>query len=69
MTDQHANLAKYQPFRDMGRALFGTLPTFRLQSIVLQLPVETADNTGSADIDTCLLPLVVAALQLLVSKT
>lgn len=43
---------KYQPFRDMGRALFGTLPTVLLQSIVLTLPVKAASDIGIADIDT-----------------
>lgn len=63
--EQHANLEKYQPFRDMGRALFGTLPTVLLQSIVLTLPVKAASDIGIADIDTFLLALVAAALQLL----
>ena len=65
VVDQHANLEEYQPFRDMGRAFFGTLPTVIVQSVVLTLPVKPANDIGVSEINTFILAFVAAGLQLL----
>ena len=63
--EHHANLAEYQLFRDMGRALFGTLPTLMLQSYVLTLLATPDNDTGIAGTNIFVLSFVGAGLQLL----
>ena len=61
---QHAGLEEYQPFRDVGRSLFGTVPTVILQSAVFTVK-STPGNGLVLTTEVFVIAFVAAGLQLL----
>ena len=61
---QHADFEEYQPFRDAGRSVFGTLPTVVLQSVVFTVR-STPDNGLVLTTEVFVIAFVAAGLQLL----
>jgi len=62
--DQRVNLEQYQLFRDAGRALYGTLPTVILQSVIFIEPTNSEDKLDLS-VKVFMISFVAAGLQLL----
>ena len=62
--DQRVNLEQYQLFRDAGRALYGTLPTVILQSVIFIEPTNSEDKFDLS-VKVFMISFVAAGLQLL----
>ena len=61
---RRADLEEYQPFRDVGRSLFGTVPTVILQSVVFTIK-STPVNGLVLTTEVFVIAFVAAGLQLL----